>query len=395
MPGNPNSEPRKFDAAEFVACDLDQQVGTGPLVGNHHIYSPFLWVKGAEQRALDAVKEPHRAVIAPVRMLLPVPKKGRYLGKDAAGKGRNAAPPTYKQHLDQQGQALIDSATDAMGIFGKFERLFVDVSVLQEKEHGRHVLRDLLARLGAHAEDYVPMIDVDPRTSEMTTTKAWHKQHGGGVALRLHYRSGWPKANDVLATLKAIGCKPSDCDLFLDLGAIFGKPTAHYVAPTAAAITAYAGFSFRRIVLCSCAFPPSIGGFPVGRTPVIRKDLVLFCAIIAALTGTTLFYGDHATLAIKPVEGAGPVDLPPTIRYTEQDHWFVYRRRDARELKALCGDIVADFPVVPQKDNTGDRWINEQAVGNRPTSPDLPEKWTHAGLSHHIWFVVKQMNGLP
>jgi hypothetical protein len=384
-----------FDSVRYTNIDVDVDFGKTPLASAVHIYSPLLSTKRAERNALGGVCATDRGVVAPLILVRPIPKKGAQY-KDAAGKTQYGPPPPYKSHLNEQALRLIDICTDAMGLFGKFERLFVEVEALQEQRKSNSVLDDMMHVLGANCADFVPVTDPYRSPRHQNAVKAWHATNKTGVAIRLRECDSWPPVAVLDGLMTQFCCRHEDADIFLDIGSVFNGALVPLVNPLLTAISSYRSRRWRRICLVSGAFPDTIKAFPWTKTPVVRKDLALYLAISAKLQARgsdPVFFGDYASVHTEVTDGGGPIDIPPNIRYTDSEFWFVYRREAKRQMQDLCRAIVADFPDVPFRKNRGDEWISEQSNGN--LGPENPEAWVQVGLSHHIWFVVRQMNGLP
>lgn len=384
-----------FDPARYANIDVHVDFEKMPLASKEHIYSPFLSTKRAERNALSGISRLDREVIAPLILVRPIPKKGPPY-KDAARKTHYGPPPTYAAHLREQTLRLQDISSDAMNLFGKFVRLFVEVEALQDQSKSNSVLSDAMKLLGTCSADFVPVTDLYRAAKHQTAVKAWHATYKTGVAIRLRECDSWPAVADIDAFLAYVDCRHEETDIFLDVGSVFKGALVPLISPLVTAITNYRTRRWRRICFVAGAFPDTLKTFPWSKTPVVRKDLALYLAtsdVLHARGIEPICFGDYASVHTEITDGGGPVDVPPNIRYTDLEFWFVYRRETKREMRDLCRAIVANFPKIPVRNNRGDEWISEQAQGN--LAPENPEAWVYVGLSHHIWFVVRQMNGLP
>lgn len=375
--------------------DVRVDFGTGPIFGPGHVYTPVLSTKRAEREALRGVTRVERSAVAPMIVLRALPKKGRAVGKDTTGKTTYAAPRAYAQHLADQIGFLREISEDEMGMFGRFERLFLEVDLLQSAKASGSVLSDVMHKIGQVAADYVPVTDPDRPLRHQNAVRDWHAAHGSGVAIMLRGIDALPTLADLEGLLEHAGCASTEADLFIDAGSIVNEPVAPLASAVSAAIASYSARSWRRICVLAGGFPESIKDFPFDKTAIVRRDLALYLATraqSATPNAARLFFGDYASLHTEIVEGFGAGETPPNIRYADAEFWFVYRRETTREMPDLCRAILADFPDVPKRENRGDKWILKQANGMG--SAETAETWVLVGLSHHIWFVVRQMNGL-
>lgn len=394
-PADDVTEEVRFDPDRYVRIDVDVDFTTDPLASADHVYTPLFSTKQAEFGALDGVPNDKRRLVAPMMLLRPVPQRGAARGKDAAGRTIYAPAPTYEQHVRSEADKLRNFCADPMGMFGSFARLFVDVSPLQERNTARSVLADVKSALGGTCGDFVPVTDPGRSLIHQNAVKAWHAETAAGICVRLQGQEAWPTFADLEATLAHVGCGAEAADLVFDVGDVFGKPLSPLISSLAETMNAYRGFRWRRVTVAAGGFPATIKDFPPGRTPVVRSDLALWLGVRDAVRAEDfrLDFGDYGPVRAKAMEGGGPVEVPPNIRYTDTRFWLVYRRESRDEVHEMCRDIVADFPDVPTLDNAGDRWITERSLGRE--SAGSPENWVGVGLDHHVWFVVRQMNGLP
>jgi hypothetical protein len=385
-----NEESAK-ERSEPGDIDIEFDPPSGPLSSPEHVYTPVLSTKAAEKRALHSVSESNRGYVAPLLQIKRRPRSGVKIGEDPAGKSIYAPPPSYSAHLASMCQHIRDCARDPMRLFGEFERVFIDVRDLQRQDLARNTMADVLAFLGSSADEYAPVVTLDDSTSHYDSVRDWPRRRG--IGLRIRGNTQWPSLADLDAVLVKAGRTPAEVVLLLDASSVAKAHLATLMQPITAAIAAYASRGWRRMCLIAGAFPISIKDFPFGKTPVLRKDLALHqavCRLLPAAQRPT--FGDYASVHAVPMQGAPQSPVFPFIRYTDSKHWFVYRRREKSEVPAMCRQIVADYPLITGWKNAGDIWIVQRSRSERDSGD--PEDWQFAGLSHHIWFVVKQMNGL-
>ncbi len=111
-------------------------------------------------------------------------------------------------------------------------------------------------------------------------------------------------------------------------------------------------------------------------------------------------FGDYAIL--NPVLTTGKPGINPsaTIRYTTEDHWLVMKGEGLRSKGSPGSDqYPANSQLLMERSDycgpdfsEGDRYIRDVAM--RATGPGNPTNWVQAGISHHIMFVVRQLEAL-
>jgi hypothetical protein len=148
----------------------------------------------------------------------------------------------------------------------------------------------------------------------------------------------------------------------------------------------------------SGAFPSSISSLPKGVATALRRfDADLFDAV-AASAGTPIDYGDYgvAAPAMPGQAFRGPL---PSLRYTAQRDWDVYREERAlpgnESFFTLCSRVVGSPAWAGGSFSWGDGEIARCATS--VGGPGNATQWRAYATSHHVAHVTHRLasHGAP
>ena len=228
--------------------------------------------------------------------------------------------------------------------------------------------------------------------------------HGQGACLRLGAPDSDPtvdEADDLWPEVfQVTSLPPAEVDLLIDLWMVQTQRGVGRAATIAAQMLQWAHRSgpWRSVTVASGAFPESISLLSRGRaTAVHRYDADLFQRVIAGSPPISPDFGDYGIW-----HPGIPADLPyrplPSLRYTDQREWQVYREQRAlpgnESFYTLCGRVVGSghWPVTGPSYSAGDAQID--LCSRRSRGPGAATQWLRWAASHHFAHVVERLTTL-
>lgn len=227
------------------------------------------------------------------------------------------------------------------------------------------------------------------------------KQHG--TAARLHrdqailcvrvddYAAGSRQATAALRRIwRHTGLAAAQCDLLIDCGEVSCPADVDRAEHAVRRIVRWASHQrWNSISVASGAMPPSLAHLPTDHPyPLRRWDAELWQRVAELGIG----YSDYGIST--PTPRTMPRAPIPTIRYTADDVWWIYRwaRRGGRRndrFYDLCRALVtADhWPAQGAEFSWGDREIARRA--RYPLGPGSATSWIAWGTSHHLAHVAE------
>ncbi|MEH0980939.1 beta family protein [Micromonospora sp. CPCC 205556] len=186
---------------------------------------------------------------------------------------------------------------------------------------------------------------------------------------------------------------PEQCDLLIDAGDVCCPADLRVAGPRARRLVDWGRrHSWRSVTVASGGMPPTLSRLPVDEPVRLdRWDWLLWQRLAELGVG----YGDYG-VGPALAGGDGPADRLPTVRYTTDGAWWVYRwsRRGGRgdeRVADLCRTLVAapHWPAVGAGFSWGDHELSRRA--RRGAGAGSPSNWTAWSTSHHLAHVLEAL----
>jgi hypothetical protein len=223
-----------------------------------------------------------------------------------------------------------------------------------------------------------------------------------GVCLRLQREDFQDTAQLTLyidELLDALGTRPHDADLILDLRSLNGLDVSVLLAAVPAMVTVLPHLAqWRSFVIAGGAFPESLIGLPPLQLSEVRRiEWQLWRNVVPRLRGLRIpAFGDYGISHVQPSEVDPRIMRPSaSIRYTAEDKWLVLKGRNLRDhgygqFHAVCQFLVALPEYSGAGFSWGDGYVDDCAKGNVGTG-NLTT-WRKVGTSHHLQFLANQLS---
>jgi hypothetical protein len=256
----------------------------------------------------------------------------------------------------------------------------------------RRSLDEDLAESGIPVLPVIGVADSDRRLAEHGETARTHLL-GAIVRFRLRQDLSGHDAPTVAVERVWRACRlvPEQCDLVIDLADVGCAAEARQAELRVRRLVGWAGrYAWRSVTVAAGAMPVSLSGLATDAAFAVgRWDWLLW----QRLADLGVRFGDYGISSPVPAPRL-PRDHLPTIRYTAEDVWWIYRwsrrggaRSDDR-FYDLCRTLVSAAHWTPTGAafSWGDHEISRHA---RYTSgPGSAASWTAWGTSHHLAHVI-------
>ncbi|MGC5020420.1 beta family protein [Micromonospora sp. DT47] len=261
----------------------------------------------------------------------------------------------------------------------------VDVSALPD------VPETELARWGVPV---VPVIGLAESDRRLVAHGVAAQAHARRAVVRL--RAGQDRAGPDATTAAAeriwryARLVPEQCDLLIDAGDVCCPADLRVAEPRLRRLVDWARrHAWRTVTVAAGGMPPTLSRLPTDEPVRLdRWDWLLWQRLADLGVG----YGDYG-VAPAPPGGEGPGDRLPTVRYTTDGAWWVYRwsRRGGRgdeRFADLCRTLVA-APHWPP-DGAGFSWGDHELLrrARRAAGAGSPTNWAAWSTSHHLAHVL-------
>ncbi len=224
---------------------------------------------------------------------------------------------------------------------------------------------------------------------------------GNGIGIRVTAREVLQesRSNEIRALLGALGRKPQDAHLIVDLQALDGP--APLPAAIVGAIPQVADWATLTVV--AGAFPSDLTQYEKNtQQEEPRADWLWWRNAVSngmSLVRTPTF-GDYTVQYGRYVEPPSFCNPSASIRYTADSYWVIMRGegimnddgpgRDGYVGNAMLLLERAEF--CGPDFSAGDGYIH--SMGRQGTKVGSPETWIRAAINHHITFTVRQIASL-
>ncbi len=353
-------------------------------------YVPILLAKRGERSAVRDLDAGSKAALTPMFVVAPVDWN---FDTDAPAKS-----------IDSHLGALPRDLSECWGT----REAFVDLLFLDEAatmQSGQHALVWLTAEAAKHNLPLVPVTSPGRSHMYQQAVADVHGRDGRGVCLRLA-PADWPSATgmaEIDSLLGAIGVRPNEVDLVLDLGSDVVTAPGLALAATRTEIAVLPHVhNWRTLTVAGAGMPKGMGDLPRGLNEVDRCEWLLYQGLVRgpALARVPTF-GDYVIAHPDPTVGIDPkfMMISAALRYTDGDVWLVpkgelYKARAGRGFGGAAVPPIADVVVQDHRfmgiqHCTGDQWIHDAANNNN--AGGSPETWRRQGTVHHLTAVTGQI----
>ncbi|MBO4208665.1 beta family protein [Micromonospora echinofusca] len=251
-----------------------------------------------------------------------------------------------------------------------------------------------LTRWGVPLLPVIGLAESDQRlTRHGEASRAWLRR--AVVRLRTRHDRGGPDAAtaSVERIWRLTGLVPEQCDLVIDLADVCCAADVRTAEPRARRLVNWAHrHAWRSVTVTAGAMPPTLGTLPtdeVARLP--RWDWLLW----RQLVDLRVDFGDYGLRSALPAFDV-PADRLPTMAYTAEETWWVYRwsRRGGRgdhRFTDLCRTLVSApyWPPAGAGFSWGDHEILRRA--RHAAGPGSTSNWTAWSTSHHLTQVLTDL----
>ncbi|SBT52619.1 beta family protein [Micromonospora auratinigra] len=186
------------------------------------------------------------------------------------------------------------------------------------------------------------------------------------------------------------GLVPEQCDLLVDAGDVCCPADVRAAEPRIRRLVDWARrHAWRSVTVAAGGMPPTLTRLPTDEP--VRLDRFDW-RLWQSLADLGVGYGDYGVRPAAP-DADGPDDRLPTLRYTTDGAWWIYRwsRRGGRgdeRLADLCRTLVAArwWPATGAGFSWGDHEILRRA--RRAAGAGSPVNQLAWSTSHHLAYVL-------
>ncbi|MFI7425358.1 hypothetical protein ACIBPB_00075 [Micromonospora sp. NPDC049836] len=184
---------------------------------------------------------------------------------------------------------------------------------------------------------------------------------------------------------------PEQCDLLIDAGDVCCPADVRLAEPRVRRLAGWARrHAWRSVTVAAGGMPPAVARLPADEPVRLERfDWQLW----RGLADLDVGYGDYGVGCAAPGAGDVPGDRLPTLRYTTDGGWWIYRwsRRGGRgdeRFADLCRTLVAApwWPAAGAGFSWGDHEILRRA--RRGAGAGSPANWAAWSTSHHLAHVL-------
>ncbi|WP_429923195.1 beta family protein [Agrobacterium vitis] len=204
----------------------------------------------------------------------------------------------------------------------------------------------------------------------------------------------------LLKAVEAVGCKPSDCVLFVD----FTKAplSVEGVSGSVAGVfdTLGGAAQWARIIFQGSSFPTKNPAENDKQVSIPRYEWEVFqaamkeCSVSPELIGYGDFGADHGEIKFRRKGGGSPPIRH--IRYTGKKETIVFRGKDTGKqgdaMKVVCERVLNSGEFAGQGYSYADDMIWRVAKGI--STAGTPSMWREWNMAHHLAQVVKDLGAM-
>lgn len=224
--------------------------------------------------------------------------------------------------------------------------------------------------------------------------------HGAGVAIRINFDDiNEPNFTTDLDTLiTTLGTPLAETHILIDVGIVTDDKISHnYMAIIGALSILPQRAAWASITLIGAAYPkeaPSVAAGPGGIARIPRSDWKLFVRVLAA--ASDVHYGDYGIENPAAIPSTLPY-FSSNLRYTTDDDWIFVKGKSNRQgghdfFRDVCRVMVSQPEYKGNHYSWGDDFISNCGANQGGTGS--PTTWRQIAITHHITFVLEQVNRL-
>ncbi|MEU4397114.1 beta family protein [Micromonospora orduensis] len=240
----------------------------------------------------------------------------------------------------------------------------------------------------------VPVVGLAESDRRLAAHGAAARAYGRRAVVRL--RAGRDRAGPDASTTaveriwRCTGLAPEECDLLVDAADVCCRADVRLAEPRVRRLLGWARrHAWRSVTVAAGAMPPTLARLPTDEPVRLdRWDWQLWQRLGDAGVG----YGDYGVGPAVPGTG-DPDDRLPTVRYTADGDWWVYRwsRRGGRgdeRFADLCRTLVSapHWPDTGAAFSWGDHELLRRA--RRGAGAGSAANWAAWSTSHHLAHVL-------
>lgn len=254
--------------------------------------------------------------------------------------------------------------------------------------------------------DYHPIPVVSPSSpDELLEYLSENKSKFPRMLIHLKEKETQTNSHSLTKFVSKIGIRPENCDLLIDLFTIDPKVNSDiYVDYSAKALSELSKLPFRSTIFSASSFPEMIQQIKsddIGQFQ--RLEWIIYLDLIK--TYPKLIFSDYGNDDPFDVISDHGYKLVPTIRYTSDSHWIIYRGHhdknkpnDFTQFHELSRKLVRDNTIFQGKEYSwGNQIIYECSLITtckiKCNHSHLPE-WVKRTMNHHLTYVTRQVSCL-
>jgi hypothetical protein len=374
---------------------------------NNPYYVPFLKGKAGEFAALADLDREQKDGLRP---LIDVPpERVQFWNEDVVREGQRVKQKSFQ--IETVDQALSGYAAKVCDAWGKVDECLIDLAGFDPSLRlfdGTHPVTAFFNDAQAVGLAAVPVTGLDRDDAQVEAVRevcrAWPPL---GVAIRVRrpaLQNAAALVTGLPELLEQLEVAADQVDLLLDFGELLKSDVEQTEASARALIATLPELEkWKSIVLCSGAFPSSVGRFikknETGERP--RRDWDLWQRVVSSEDPPARLptFGDYgATRA----DWGSPFDftemsISAKIIYAGNHDWVIVKgERIGAELEPQYYDLSRRLEAQPAFLGKGHCSSEDKVIGCRPPNgPGNTKEWVTAAVRHHIEVVSRQLASLP
>ena len=337
----------------------------GALMFNHKHYLPILKTKAGERWAIDRIKSGTRPYLTPVFEL--------------------------HKHKTKDGESHAEEICESLSSVWGTEPFYLDTIWLHSEFGDALLIEAVFEAARSRGLNAIPVVRVTYNQSALDVITDIVTLDHRGYMLRL--ANDHASSHHIITAIVDYIAKPrTEVDLLLDYRN--HSMSLQNDVPRLPTLNDWRTFS-----AASGTFPRSLASLPLHSwSSVPRHDWTTWEAGVA-----------HSTLPRKPafadytIRDPGPPadggEPSANLRYAKDTDWRVnvggkFKQGFSTDMHTICASLVAMLQVYDGSTfSAGDDFINQVAM--HIIGPGAPQQWVQWGMSHHMEFVVNQIQNHP
>jgi len=283
-----------------------------------------------------------------------------------------------------------DICKDLASAWGTDGPVFLDTIWLNGSTGNPRVIADVFAAARNHGLQAIPVVRVSYDAPTLAQIRAVIDEDDREVMLRLT-QSDLASTSAIRRTLDALKAAHHDVHLLV----VYQCSPMNLASDVPRVPNLH---DWRTFTAASGAFPRSLITLPQGIWHSLpRTDWTSWePAVAAGQLARRPTFGDYTIR--DPGAPADFGDPIVNVRYTSDTHWTVrvggkHRAGASIQMKQICQDLIARPEYSGQQYSAGDAELHSTAQPRTP--PGGPTQWLQWCVSHHLVFVVDQIQQHP